>query len=148
MTSGAEEFRIVAFCCGYCASSAAALAGSKRMQYPPEVRIIQAPCTGKVEMEHILESFEKGVDGIAVVGCLEGDCHFAEGNLRARRRIEKIQSVLDEIGLGGARLKMLNLTDTMATEFVQNLHELVSTVKALGPNPLKKNAYKESVGKS
>jgi coenzyme F420-reducing hydrogenase delta subunit len=88
-------------------------------------------------MEHILESFEKGVDGILVVGCLEGGCHFVEGNLRARKRTERVGSILDEIGIGSERLKMVHLSDSMAAGFVQNVQELISAVKGLGPNPLK-----------
>jgi F420-non-reducing hydrogenase iron-sulfur subunit len=133
---------IIAFCCNYCADSAAALAGSKRMQYPAGVRIISTPCTGKLEMEHILEAFEKGVDGILVVGCLEGGCHFVEGNLRARKRTDRIRSILDEIGLGSERLKMVNLSDAMASAFVQHMHEIMETIKALGPNPLGKPGKK------
>ena len=139
------EPEIIAFCCEYCAHSAAALAGSKRMQYPAGVRIIHAPCTGKIEMEHILEAFEKGIDGILVVGCLEGGCHFLEGNLRARRRIERVCEVLDEIGLGRTRLKMVNLSDSMASEFVQQMREMLKTATALGPNPLK-SKQNESAG--
>ena len=75
MTSNWEP-RIIAFCCNYCAYAAADLAGSKRMQYPANVRIVHSPCTGKIEMEHILEAFEKGIDGILVAGCLEGGCHL------------------------------------------------------------------------
>src|SRR5512140_997719 len=88
---------IIAFCCNYCAYAAADLAGARRMQYPPNVRVIHAPCTGKIEMEHILEAFEKGIDGILVAGCLEGGCHFLEGNLRARKRTDRIRPMLDEI---------------------------------------------------
>jgi len=137
---------IIAFCCGYCAYSAAALAGSERLQYPPGVRIIQTPCTGKLEMEHILEAFEKGVDGILVVGCLEGGCHFVEGNLRARKRTDRLRSILDEIGLGSERLRMVNLSDAMAAAFVQHIQETVQTVRALGPNPIKMPRQKESAG--
>jgi F420-non-reducing hydrogenase iron-sulfur subunit len=131
------EPEIIAFCCSYCAHSAAALAGSKRLQYPAGIRIISTPCTGKLETEHILGAFEKGIDGILIVGCLEGGCHFLEGNLRARKRTDRIRSILDEIGLGGGRLKMVNLTDSMAPAFVQNMEEIMETVRALGPNPLK-----------
>jgi coenzyme F420-reducing hydrogenase delta subunit len=134
---------VIAFCCNYCAHSAAALAGSKRMQYPPGVRIISTPCTGKLEMEHILDAFEKGVDGILVVGCLEGGCHFVDGNLRARKRMDRIRSILDEIGLGAKRLAMVNLSDGMAAAFVQHITESMETIRALGPNPLK---HKESAG--
>jgi coenzyme F420-reducing hydrogenase delta subunit len=111
------------------------------MQYPANIRVIHMPCTGKLEMEHILEAFEKGIDGILVAGCLEGGCHFLEGNLRARKRTDRIRQMLDEIGVGGARLKMVNLSAAMAPTFVQRVNEIVETVKALGPSPLR-----ESVG--
>ncbi len=139
------EPEIIAFCCNYCAYAAADLAGSKRMQYPSIVRIIHSPCTGKIEMEHILAAFEKGIDGILVAGCLEGGCHFLEGNLRARKRTDRIRDVLDEIGVGGARLQMVNLSAAMAPTFVQRVQEIVETVRALGPSPLKAKK-KESAG--
>jgi F420-non-reducing hydrogenase iron-sulfur subunit len=140
------EPEILAFCCDYCAHSAAALAGSKRMQYPAGVRIIPSPCTGKIEMEHVLEAFEKGIDGVLLVGCLEGGCHFLEGNLRARKRAERVCEILDEIGISGKRLKMVNLSDSMASEFVQELQEMMKAARALGPNPLK-SKHNESAGK-
>jgi F420-non-reducing hydrogenase iron-sulfur subunit len=139
---------IVAFCCNYCGFAAADLAGIQRMQYSPGVRIIHTPCTGKIELEYILDAFERGVDGVLVVGCLEGGCHFTEGNIRARKRAERVCSILDEIGLGSERLKMVNLSDAMAPEFVRYVQEIVSTVTALGPNPLKPSATKESAGES
>jgi F420-non-reducing hydrogenase iron-sulfur subunit len=137
---------IIAFCCSYCAHSAAALAGSKRMQYPAGVRIISTPCTGKLEMEHILEALEKGIDGILIVGCLEGGCHYVDGNLRARKRADRIRSLLDEIGLGAERLKMVNVSDAMASAFAQNIREAVETIRTLGPNPLAISKRKESAG--
>jgi F420-non-reducing hydrogenase iron-sulfur subunit len=136
---------IIAFCCNYCAHSAAALAGSERMQYPAGVRILSTPCTGKLELEHLLEAFEKGIDGILIVGCLEGDCHFVEGNLRARKRTDRIRSILDEIGLGAGRLKMVNLSDVMAAAFVDHVKEAMETIRTLGPNPLRVSEQKESV---
>jgi F420-non-reducing hydrogenase iron-sulfur subunit len=141
------EPEIIAFCCNYCAFSAAALAGSKRLQYPAGVRIISVPCTGKLEMEHILEAFEKGIDGVLVVGCLEGGCHYVEGNLRARKRTDRIREILDEIGLGNGRLQMVNLSDSMATAFVQHIQEIMDSIRALGPNPLGQPEKKESAGK-
>ena len=107
------------------------------MQYSPNVRIIHTPCTGKIEMEHILAAFEKGVDGVLVAGCLEGGCHFQEGNLRARKRTDAVRRLLDEIGIGGGRLMMVNLSAAMAPTFVQRVVEIVDAVRALGPNPLK-----------
>lgn len=131
------EPEIIAFCCSYCAYSAAALAGSQRLQYPSDIRIISTPCTGKLETEHILDAFEKGADGIVVVGCLEGNCHFVEGNLRARNRVDRIRAILDEIGLGSGRLKMVNLSDSMSAAFVQHMRDAAAAVQTLGPNPLK-----------
>src|SRR5512136_924953 len=78
---------IIAFCCNYCAYAAADLAGSRRMQYPANVRVVHVPCSGKVEVQQILAAFERGIDGVLVAGCLEGGCHFVEGNLRAKRRV-------------------------------------------------------------
>lgn len=135
----AAEFcpEIVSFCCNYCAYAAADLAGSRRMQYPPNIRVIHVPCTGKIELEQILSAFEQGVDGVLIAGCLEGGCHFLEGNLRAKRRTEYVRRILDEIGVGAERLRMVNLSAAMAPTFVQRVNEIVDTVKTLGPNPLK-----------
>jgi F420-non-reducing hydrogenase iron-sulfur subunit len=138
---------IIAFCCNYCAYAAADLACARRMQYPPNVRVVHSPCTGKIEMEHILAAFEKGIDGVLVAGCLEGGCHFLEGNLRAKRRIENIRQMLDDIGLGAERLRMVNLSAAMAPTFVESVREMVETVSRLGPNPLRA-AVKEGAGAS
>jgi F420-non-reducing hydrogenase iron-sulfur subunit len=140
------EPEIIAFCCNYCAYAAADLAGSKRMQYPANVRIIHAPCTGKIQMEHILEAFLKGIDGILVAGCLEGGCHFMEGNLRARKRTNRIREMLAEIGVGEERLKMVNLSAAEAPTFVASVQEMVNTVRALGPSPLREPQLSESEG--
>ena len=92
---------IVAFCCHYCAYTAADMAGSMRLRYPPNVKIIRVPCLGKVDAIHIMKSLEKGADGVYVAGCLEGDCHFKSGNIRAAHRVDYLKKLLDEIGIGG-----------------------------------------------
>jgi F420-non-reducing hydrogenase iron-sulfur subunit len=145
--AAAWEPQIIAFCCNYCAYAAADLAGSQRRQYPANVRIIHAPCTGKIEMEHILDAFLKGIDGILVAGCLEGGCHFLEGNLRARKRTDRIREMLEEIGVGAERLKMVNLSAAMAPTFVESVQAIVDTVKALGPSPLRDSRVPESEGR-
>ena len=134
------EPEIIAFCCNYCAYAAADLAGSKRMQYPANVRIIHAPCTGKIEMEHILEAFEKGIDGILVAGCLEGGCHFSEGNLLAKGRVGYTRTFLTESGLEPERIRMVNVSAAGARLLVDYLNELIETVKKLGPSPLSEAA--------
>jgi F420-non-reducing hydrogenase iron-sulfur subunit len=129
---------IIAFCCQYCSYSAADLAGSMRLQYPTNVRIVRTPCTGRLEVEFFLKAFEKGADGILVAGCLEGGCHFTEGNLLAKGRVGYTRTFLSESGLEEDRIRMINISAAMARPFVDHLNDMIETVKKLGPNPLKK----------
>ena len=133
-----EQCEVLAFCCNYCAYAAADLAGVRRMQYPINVRIVHFPCTGTVEMQHILAAFEKGADGVLVAGCREGGCHFVEGNLRAKRRVEMVRQLLEEVGIEPERLRMVNLSAAEANTFVARVEEMVETVNRLGPSPLRK----------
>ncbi len=128
---------IVAFCCHYCAYAAADLAGTMRLQYPGSVRVLRLPCTGKIEVNYLLAAFERGVDGVIVAGCLEGGCHFQEGNLRARRRVERAQQLLKEIGLEPERLEMFNLSSAEGTRFAEIVSEMNQRIAALGPSPLR-----------
>jgi F420-non-reducing hydrogenase iron-sulfur subunit len=109
-----------------------------RLQYPSSVRIIVLPCTGKVDLIHLLRAFEKGADGVYVVGCLEGACQFTSGNLRARKRVEQAREILEKIGVGGDRVQMYNLSSSEAPRFVQIAEEMTRKIMALGPNPIKR----------
>ena len=126
---------ILAFCCHYCAYAAADMAGSMRLQYPSNIRVLRVPCTGKVEENYILTAFELGVDGVMVVGCLEGGCHFLEGNLRARRRVERVKQILTEIGLEPERVDMFNLSSADGPLFAEYAREMSGRVLELGPSP-------------
>jgi coenzyme F420-reducing hydrogenase delta subunit len=137
---------ILAFCCHYCAYAAADLAGSMRLQYPANLRVIRLPCTGKVEVDFILRAFERGVDAVMVAGCLEGGCHFLEGNLRARRRVERAKQFLEEIGIEPERLEMFNLSSAEGTRFAENSTEMAERVNRLGPSPLRIAAPKVEAG--
>jgi coenzyme F420-reducing hydrogenase delta subunit len=128
---------ILAFCCHYCAYAAADMAGSMRLQYPADVRVLRFPCTGKIEENYILAAFEKGVDGLMVAGCLEGGCHFLEGNLRARKRVERVKQILDEIGVGGDRLEMFNLSSAEGPRFAEISTKMSERIAKLGPSPLR-----------
>jgi coenzyme F420-reducing hydrogenase delta subunit len=108
-----------------------------RLSYPTSVKIIRVPCTGKVDVIHILRSFEKGADGVYVVGCMEGDCHFNKGNFRARKRVEQAKKMLDDIGIGGERVRMYNLSSSEAPLFVKFAKEMFDKIVELGPNPIK-----------
>ena len=142
--AGKWHSEIIVFCCNFCAYAAADLAGARRMQYPANVRVVHVPCTGKIALEHILAAFEKGIDGVLVAGCLEGGCHFIEGNLRAKRRTEHLRDMLDEIGVGRERLRMVNLSAAMAPTFVERVTDMVRTIEGLGPNPLRTRDARES----
>ena len=131
------EPEIVAFCCHYCAYAAADLAGVMRLQYPPNIKIILLPCSGRLDVVEVLRTFEQGADGVLVAGCLEGDCHFQEGNLYARRRVEHIKELLDQIGLDGRRIQMLNMSSAMGAHFAMAAAEITAEVQFLGPNPLR-----------
>ncbi len=144
MSEEGFEPKIVAFCCHYCAYTAADLAGSMRLQYPPNVRVIRLPCTGKVDVLHLLKAFEDGADGVYVAGCMEGDCHFINGNFRAKKRVQYAKKLLDEIGFGGDRLEMFNMSAAMGPRFAAVANEMVERIKKLGPSPIKKPKTKKS----
>ncbi len=108
-----------------------------RLNYPAGIRIIRVPCTGKVDIIHILRALEKGADGVCLVGCMEGDCHFKTGNFRARKRVEQAQKLLDIIGTGGERVQMYNLSSGEGPLFARYAREIHEKIKALGPNPIK-----------
>jgi coenzyme F420-reducing hydrogenase delta subunit len=131
----AWEPKIIAFCCQYCAYSAADMAGSMRLQYPPGVEIVLIPCTGRFDVILALRAFEKGADGVYVAGCLEGSCHFLDGNIRARKRVGKLQEELAAIGFEPGRVGMFNLSASQGPRFAEIAREFSQTVAGLGPSP-------------
>ncbi len=132
------EPQVVAFCCHYCAFAAADLAGTMRLTYPSNVKIIRVPCTGKADMIYLMHAFEEGADAVFVAGCLEGNCHYLEGNLRAKKRVRYIKKLLDEVGVGGERLEMFNMSAAMAQRFSEAANEMTERALRLGPSPLRK----------
>jgi len=115
-----------------------------RLKIPANFRIIRVPCTGKVDIIHILRAFEKGADGVFVVGCMEGDCHYNEGNFRARKRVEQAQLILDKVGVGGDRVKMFNLSSGEGPLFAQYAIEMDNKIKELGPSPIRLEKKKKN----
>ncbi len=135
--NNAFEPQIIAFCCHYCAYAAADLAGSARMQYSPNVKIIRLPCSGKVDVLHILHAFETGADGVYVAACLEGGCHFLQGNLRAKKRVAYAKQLLEEVGIESERLGMYNLSSAMGGEFARIANEMTEKIRELGPTGMR-----------
>ena len=138
------EPKIVAFCCHYCAYASADLAGSMRLQYPSGVRIIRTPCTGRLEVEYFLKALENGADGVLIAGCLEGGCHFIEGNLFAKKRVNATRAMLEECGIEKERLRMVNVSAAGAVNLVEIIHSLVIEIKQLGPNPIRIQSVKQN----
>ena len=106
-----------------------------RLSYPSNVKVIQVPCTGRVDIIHLLKAIEDGADGVYVAGCLEGECHFLTGNLKARRKVNYVKKVLVEIGIEPERVEMFNLSAGEGPKFAQYAHEMVDRIKKLGPSP-------------
>jgi len=108
-----------------------------RLSYPTSIKIIRVPCTGKVDIIHILRAFEKGADGLCVIGCMEGECHYKSGNFRARKHVEQAQKILDTIGIGGGRAQMYNLSAADGPLFAEYAKDIHDKIMELGPNPIK-----------
>ena len=125
--------KIVAFCCRYCSYAAADLAGSMRLQYPDNVRIVLLPCTGKVDVKFLLKAFEEGADGVMIAGCLEGNCHFLTGNYRARKKAGRAKEILEQIGIKPDRVEMYNLSAGMGPRWAEIVTEFTDRILKLGP---------------
>jgi coenzyme F420-reducing hydrogenase delta subunit len=108
-----------------------------RLQYPVNLRIIEVPCTGKVDILHLLQAFEYGADGVIVVGCLEGECHYMVGNLHAKTRVKRTKEILDTVGLGAERVAMYNLSSGMGGRFAEIVTEMTNKILELGPSPIR-----------
>lgn len=131
------EPEITAFYCIYCGYMAADYAGALRIQYPPNVKFIRMPCTGKTDIRYLLEAFEQGADGVYVVACPIGNCHHVRGNERGYHRLLRAKKILDEIGLGGDRLDMFFMSGSQAHTFADAVQTMTDRIRNLGPNPLK-----------
>lgn len=140
------EPKIVAYCCTYCAYSAADLAGSMRLAYPPNVRVIKIQCTGRVEPILLLRALEEGADAVMVCGCNIGDCHFVEGNVRGKRWVRYAQKLLAEAGLPPQRVEFFHVPASAGPRFAEVVAEMTERARQLGPNPLRATALSRAEG--
>lgn len=131
-----REPKIVAFCCNWCAYAGADLAGVSRAQYPPNARIIRIMCTGRIEPQFILRSFELGADGVLVAGCHPGECHYLHGNEHAIRQIENTRELLGTLGIRPERLRLEWVSACECYKFAEIMGTFRDTLIGLGPNPL------------
>ena len=132
------EPQIVAFTCNWCSYAAADLAGTSRIHYPPNVRVIRVMCSGMVDPIYVLRAFESGFDGVLVAGCHMGDCHYISGNMKAEDRIAKLKRLLHTLGLEDERLRLEWISASEGGGFAETIKELVGQLKELGPSPFRK----------
>ena len=130
------EPKIVGFLCNWCAYAGADLAGMSRMSYPPNIRIIRLMCSGRVDPVIVLETLAKGADGVIVMGCHPGDCHYVEGNLQAELKIKMLKKLIARTGLEPERLRLEWVSASEGARFAEVVKNFTSQLKALGPSPL------------
>ncbi len=133
------EPRIIAFACNWCTYAAADIAGTSRIQYPANVRIIRVMCSGMVAPEHISQALENGADGVLVAGCHPGDCHYISGNLKAEERFQMVSQVTRMLGLEPERVKLRWIATSEGPIFAETIKEMVREIKQLGPSPFKES---------
>jgi F420-non-reducing hydrogenase iron-sulfur subunit len=128
------EPKILAFCCNWCAYAGADLAGVSRLQMPTDVRVIRVMCSGRVPPELIIRALANGLDGVMVLGCHPGECHYSEGNYLTRRRAHVLKKLLDYIGIEPERFQMRWVSAAEGAKFSAVVKETTDKIKALGPN--------------
>ncbi|NIR86243.1 hydrogenase iron-sulfur subunit [Candidatus Bathyarchaeota archaeon] len=130
------EPRIVSFLCNWCAYAGADLAGTSRIPYPTNVRIIRVMCSGRVDPVIILETLAQGADGVIVMGCHPGDCHYVQGNLQAERKIKMLKKLIAWTGLEPERLRLEWVSASEGARFAEVTKDFTTQVMKLGPSPL------------
>jgi F420-non-reducing hydrogenase iron-sulfur subunit len=128
---------IVGFFCNWCTATAADLAGTTRMQYPPNVRPIRVMCSGSVDPIYVLRALLGGADAVIVGGCPPGDCHYVSGNYKARRRMSILKTILDTLGLENERVWVRWISAAEGAKFARTMKEITEETKKMGPNPMK-----------
>jgi F420-non-reducing hydrogenase iron-sulfur subunit len=127
------EPRIVGFLCNWCSYSGADLAGTSRIKYPPNIDIIRVMCSGRVDPQFVIKAFEKGADGVLICGCHPGDCHYAEGNFKAQRRVPLLKKMLSQLGIEEGRLRLEWVSASEGERFAAVVNDMVEQVRRLGP---------------
>ena len=131
------EPKIIAFLCNWCTYTGADLAGTSRIQYPPNIRVIRLMCSGALDPVYVSKALLEGADGVLIGGCHPGDCHYQTGNYKARRRVAILKSILKQMGFDDERVWLRWISASEGRLFADTVTEMVSALKAKGPNPLK-----------
>ncbi|MGD2294860.1 MAG: hydrogenase iron-sulfur subunit [Candidatus Aminicenantes bacterium] len=134
-----DEFEplILNFSCNWCSYTGADLAGVSRLQYPPNIRIIRVMCSSMVHPNLVIDALTKGADGVIMCGCHPGDCHYEDGNLKAEKRAEAINLMLEDFGIEEERFRLEWVSASEGPRFAQLMQEFTEQIKKLGPSPYK-----------
>lgn len=135
--------KLVGFLCNWCSYAGADMAGTSRIGYPPQIRIIRVPCTGRVDPLLVVKSFQQGADGVLVAGCHPGDCHFTQGNYHARRRFALLRRLLDFLGVEPERFRLEWVSASEGRRFSQVISSFTEELARLGPSAAAKQRQKE-----
>lgn len=130
-----EEFepRIVALFCNWCTYMAADLAGTSRMRYAPNVRVVRVMCSGRIDPQFVMHAFARGADGVLIGGCHPGDCHYQEGNYKALRRFRLLRRVIESLGIEKERLRLEWISASEADQLRKVANEMAADIRSLGP---------------
>ena len=138
MSENGFEPKIIAFLCNWCTYVGADLAGTSRLQYPPNVRVIRLMCSGAVDQVYILKALLDGADGVLIGGCHPGDCHYQEGNYKARRRVAALNDILQSTGLEKDRVLLRWISASEGQRFADTIQEFTDRLIEMGPSPMRK----------
>ena len=127
------EPRIVGFLCNWCSYTGADLAGTSRLKYAPNVRVVRVMCSGRIDPTFILKAFREGADGVLCAGCHPGDCHYQNGNMKTLRRIPLLRRMLAQLGIPAERMKLELVSASEGDRWKTVVNEFVDQVKLLGP---------------
>ena len=136
-SSAALDPVVLGFACNWCGYAAADQAGMSKIQYPPNIKLVRVMCLGTVDPHFIMNAFARGFDGVILLGCHIGECHYVSGNKNAQLIVERAKKILSILGLGEGRLRMEEVSAGEAPKFAAVIKEFVQELKALGPNPLR-----------
>jgi len=139
MANQTFEPRIIGFLCRWCTYTGADLAGTSRIQYPPNVIPIRVMCSGRVDPVLVMKALSSGADGVLISGCHPGDCHYTSGNLKMKSRFTLLQKMLEEAGIEPERIHLQWASAAEGDVFTQGVTSMVERIKALGPNPVRKD---------
>jgi len=125
--------KVIGFLCNWCSYAGADMAGTSRMCYPQNIRIIRVPCSGRVDPLFVLKCFQRGADGVLISGCHPGDCHYTEGNYHTRRRFALLRNFLDYLGIAKERLRVEWVSASEGQRFAEILSDFTTELANLGP---------------